>query len=133
MARNTTEVTTGDFNRIVAGTTIKGEFNTTGDVRIDGTITGNLNVKGKIVLGPNGRIEGDIVCKNAEIQGNINANIKVEELLSLKASAKIQGEILTNKIAIEPGAKISGTINMDKQMSHLKVDKANAKAKEAAS
>jgi len=133
MARTTTEVTTGDFNRIVAGTTIKGEFNTNGDVRIDGTITGNLNVKGKIVLGPNGRIEGDIVCKNAEIQGNINANIKVEELLSLKASAKIQGEILTNKIAIEPGAKISGTINMDKQMSHLKVDKTNAEAKEAAS
>jgi len=123
MARNTTEVVTAEFNKIVEGTTIKGDISAAGDIRIDGTVTGNLNVKGKIVLGPSGRIEGDIVCKNAEIQGNVNANIKVEELLSLKATAKVQGEILTNKIAIEPGAKISGSINMDKQMGHLKVDK----------
>jgi cytoskeletal protein CcmA (bactofilin family) len=132
MARNTTEVATGEFNRIVAGTTIKGDLTTNGDIRIDGTVTGTLNVKGKIVLGPNGRIEGEVVCKNAEIQGNIKANIKIEELLSLKASARVQGEILTDKIAIEPGAKISGTINMDKQMSHLKVEKSDD-VKEAAS
>ncbi len=132
MARNTTEPTNGEFNRIVAGTTIKGDISSTGDIRIDGTVIGTLDIKGKIVLGPNGRIEGEIICKNAEIQGNIKANLKIEELLSLKASAKVQGEILTNKIAIEPGAKISGTINMDKQMSHLKVEKTDA-AKEAAS
>ncbi|OIP00744.1 MAG: hypothetical protein AUJ98_06385 [Bacteroidetes bacterium CG2_30_33_31] len=132
MARNTTEVVTAEFNKIVEGTTIKGDISAAGDIRIDGTVTGNLNVKGKIVLGPSGRIEGDIVCKNAEIQGNVNANIKVEELLSLKATAKVQGEILTNKIAIEPGAKISGSINMDKQMGHLKVDKTDEATKQEA-
>ncbi len=134
MAKFTNEANTGtgDFNRIVAGTTLKGELISTNDIRIDGTHIGTLDVKGKIVLGPNGRIEGDIICKNAEIQGNVMANIKVEELLSLKATAKVQGEISTNKIAIEPGAKISGSINMDKQLSHLKVDK-NAEARETAS
>lgn len=133
MAKFTNETAPGEFNRIVAGTTIKGELITNSDIRIDGTHIGTLNVKGKVVLGPDGRIEGEINCKNAEIQGNIKANLKVEELLSLKATAKIQGEIITNKIAIEPGAKISGTINMDKQMGHLKVDKPDVETREAAS
>jgi cytoskeletal protein CcmA (bactofilin family) len=133
MGKYNNESAPTDFNRIVAGTVLKGELSTENDIRIDGTLVGNAHVKGKVVLGPNGRIEGDLVCKNAEIQGNIKANIKVEELLSLKSSAVVQGEVITNKIAIEPGAKISGTINMDKQMSHLKVDKADAKKSEAAS
>ncbi len=121
MARITPEETTTEFNRIIAGTTIKGDIQATGDFRIDGTLVGTINVKGKIVLGPTGRIEGEVQCKNAEVQGSINANIKVDELLSLKASAKLQGEIMTNKIAIEPGARISGNINMDKQAGILKV------------
>ena len=127
------EIPSTEFNRIVAGTQFKGELSTTSDIRIDGTVNGILNVQGKIVLGPNGRIEGEIKCKNAEIQGSVNATIKVEELLSLKASAKMMGEIMTNKIAIEPGAKISGNINMDKQMGHLKVAKDDEAEKEAAS
>lgn len=123
MARISTEAPAIDVNRIVQGTSLSGELSTNGDIRIDGNVKGTLDVKGKIVLGPNGRIEGEVVCKNAEIQGELNANIKVSELLSLKASAKVQGEINTNKIAIEPGAKISGSINMDKQLGHIKVSK----------
>lgn len=133
MGKNPNEVTPTDFNRIVAGTTLKGDLITNSDIRIDGTLNGTLNAQGKLVLGATGRIEGDIICKNAEIQGSIKANLKVEELLSLKATAIVQGEIITNKIAIEPGAKISGTINMDKQIGHLKVDKPDALPREAAS
>jgi cytoskeletal protein CcmA (bactofilin family) len=133
MAKFNNETTPSDFNRIVVGATFKGELITNHDIRIDGTVIGTLNVKGKVVLGPEGRIEGDIICKNAEIQGNVKANIRVEDLLSLKSTAVMQGEIITNKIAIEPGAKISGTINMDKQMGHLKVDKPDVQSREAAS
>ena len=113
MARNTTESVATEFNKIVAGTKIHGEIETQGDIRIDGNVVGTLNIRGKLVLGPTGSIEGEIKCKNAEVMGTISAEIHVEELLSLKASAKMKGEIITNKISIEPGAKITGTINMD--------------------
>lgn len=133
MGKNSNETIPGDFNRIVSGTTFKGDLSSESDIRIDGTVVGSIKVMGKVVLGPNGRIEGDLDCQNAEIQGNIKANIQVKELLSLKSSAMVQGEVITNKIAIEPGAKISGTINMDKQMGHLKVDKSDGAKQEAAS
>ena len=115
MARNTAEVTTMEFNRIVAGTKIHGEIETKGDIRIDGTVVGTLNIMGKLVLGESGKVEGEIKCKNAEVMGQIIGEIRVAELLSLKASSSLNGAIITNKISIEPGANISGTINMDKE------------------
>ena len=100
-------------NTIVTGTIIKGDVTASGDFRIDGTLIGSINCKGKIVVGETGTIEGEIICQNADLSGNIKAKVTVEQLLSLKASAKLNGEIVTGKISIEPGAKFSGSCNMD--------------------
>jgi len=100
-------------NTIVTGTTIKGDVTASGDFRIDGTLIGSITCKGKIVVGETGTIEGEIDCQNADLSGTIKAKVKVEQLLSLKASAKLNGEVTTNKISIEPGAKFSGSCNMD--------------------
>lgn len=115
MSKPLPEANNLEFNKIVAGTQIKGEIETNGDIRIDGTVLGTLKSKGKLVLGTTGKIEGDVVCKNAEIQGILKARIHVDELLSLKSTAQVEGDIITNKIAIEPGAKISGSINMEQK------------------
>lgn len=100
-------------NTIVTGTTIKGDVTASGDFRIDGTLIGSIKCKGKIVVGETGNIEGEIECQNADFSGSIKAKVNVEQLLALKASAKFNGEVITNKISIEPGAKFSGSCNMD--------------------
>ena len=100
-------------NTIVSGTTIKGEIITNGDFRIDGTLIGSIDCKGKIVVGQTGTIEGEIICQNADLSGNIKAQVKVEKLLSLKSSARLTGDIITSKISIEPGATFTGSCKMD--------------------
>ncbi len=99
-------------NIIGAGTVIEGDITTNGDMRIDGSLTGSINVKGKLVVGPSGTIEGEIICQNADISGTIKGKIGVAELLALKSSSKLTGDIITNKIAIEPGAAFSGSCSM---------------------
>jgi cytoskeletal protein CcmA (bactofilin family) len=99
-------------NIIGAGTIIEGDITTNGDMRIDGTLTGSINVKGKLVIGASGNVEGEIICQNADISGTIKGKIGVSELLSLKASSKLTGDIITNKIAVEPGATFSGSCSM---------------------
>lgn len=103
---------TSSVNIIGAGTTIDGDITTNGDMRIDGTLTGSINVKGKLVVGTSGSVEGEIICQNADISGTIKGKIGVSELLSLKASSKLTGDIITNKIAVEPGATFSGSCSM---------------------
>lgn len=111
MARNN-EVENPAINIIRKGTEISGDVKCAGDIRIDGVLNGTLNSEGKVVVGQSGIIEGEVICKNADISGNIKANIVVKELLQLKATANIAGDINTNKLSIEPGANFTGTCNM---------------------
>ena len=100
------------INMIGVGTIITGDVNSNGDLRIDGTLKGSVATEGKVVLGKNGIIEGDVVCNNADIAGEIKAKITVSQLLTLKSTAKLKGDIITNKLSIEPGAVFSGSCSM---------------------
>jgi cytoskeletal protein CcmA (bactofilin family) len=99
-------------NLISVGTTITGDIKSNGDFRIDGILKGTLSVKGKLVVGSSGKIEGEVECQNADVSGEIKGKINVSELLMLRASAKINGDIFTGKIAIEPEAQFTGTCSM---------------------
>lgn len=99
-------------NQIMAGTTITGDVVCDGNIRIDGILNGNLVAKGKVVIGPNGVIEGELNCQNADISGTVKAKVTVAELLSLKATSKLNGDISTNKLSIEPGANFTGACSM---------------------
>jgi cytoskeletal protein CcmA (bactofilin family) len=111
MSKN--NITESKPNTIISGTKINGDISSNGDFRIDGHLTGSINCKGKIVVGQTGSIEGEITCQNADFSGIIKAKVYVEQLLSLKATAQLTGDIQTNKISIEPGAKFTGSCNMD--------------------
>lgn len=100
------------LNRIVEGTQIQGEIKADSNLRIDGFVKGVIQTKGRLVIGSSGKVEGDIICQNADIEGEVVGTIKVEELLTLKSTAKLNGKIITNKLAIEPGAEFTGTCDM---------------------
>lgn len=111
MAKNI-ETEQKQINIIGAGTSITGDVNCSGDIRIDGSLSGNLNVQGKVVIGTSGNIKGEITCKNSEVEGKIEGKISVTELLSLKTTSAIIGDIITKKLAIEPGATFTGSCKM---------------------
>jgi cytoskeletal protein CcmA (bactofilin family) len=103
---------TASINLIGNGTSIIGDITSNGDVRIDGTLKGNISINGKLVVGSTGKIEGNVACQNADISGEIHGKVEISELLSLKASSKLMGDIITGKISIEPNATFTGTCNM---------------------
>jgi cytoskeletal protein CcmA (bactofilin family) len=102
----------GKTNRIVEATQIKGDIFSPADFRLDGELLGNFTSNGKLVIGPSGKVIGDIVCKNADIEGVFNGKITVHELLNIKASAIVEGEVTIGKLAIEPGAHFTATCVM---------------------
>ena len=99
-------------NLIGTGTKIKGNIQSEGDIRIDGTLIGTIKSKGKVVVGSTGMVEGEITCENADISGTVKIKITVANVLLLKPSAKLTGDIATSKLAIESGATFSGTCSM---------------------
>ena len=114
---NEAESTTA-INLISNGTEITGDINSSGDIRIDGSLVGNLKTKGKVVIGPTGRAKGELYCKNVEVSGTIEGKLAVEQLLNLKSTSKIIGEIITTRLSIEPGAKFTGTCKMSEDVNN---------------
>lgn len=100
------------INIISEGTLIKGDIAANGDIRIDGELVGNIDAKGRLVIGPKGKVEGEINCNNIEVSGYIKGKVKVVELLTMKSSAKIYGEIIAGKLSVEPGSLFTGTCTM---------------------
>ncbi len=100
------------INIISEGTLIKGDIIAKGDIRIDGELVGNISAKGKLVVGPNGKIDGEVVCNNIEVSGLIKGKVSTSELLNMKSTSKIEGDIIAGKLSVEPGAIFSGTCAM---------------------
>ena len=109
-------------NHISHDTSMVGDIKTNGDIRIDGNLSGSITAKGKVVIGGTGRIEGEVLCQNANVSGEIKGKLQVAELLSLQASAKIQGDIVTGKLVVENGAVWNGTVKMGAVIKELNLE-----------
>lgn len=112
MAKVTEAENANKINMIGVGTTIEGNISSNENIRFDGILHGNLTTKGKVFIGQSGKVTGEIKCKNCEVEGVVEGKLNIDELLSLRAMSRIYGEIKTSKLAIEPGAVLTGKCDM---------------------
>jgi len=111
---------------IGAGTTIIGNIEATGDIRIDGTIKGNLFAKAKVIIGPDCIIEGDINGQQADISGRVEGRIRVHDLLHIRGQANILGDIHATKLLMEPTVSFNGQCRMGANIVELNTELAKA-------
>jgi len=120
------ETTLGSTTIIGAGTTISGNIESNSDIRIDGALIGNITAKAKILIGPDGVVNGDVKGLQADVSGKITGKIKVEELLQLRDKANVQGDIYAGKLQIEPTATFNGQCHMGANVVELNAELSNA-------
>jgi len=124
------EAPTGTSASLIgAGTSLKGDITSNGDIRIDGTLTGNIHCTAKVIIGANGVVEGDISGQQADILGKVTGTIKVKDLLQLKSNCAVNGNLHAAKLQIEPSANFNGQCHMTAEISKGSHEKANAEIK----
>ena len=97
---------------IASGTLIEGEVTMPGDLRLDGTILGNITSDAKVMMGENGKIKGNVTTRSSGIKGEFEGELKVSEKLHIHSSARIEGTIHTKTLIVENGAQIIGNCNV---------------------
>ena len=103
------------YNALTAESKIIGTIVANNDIRIDGTVEGDIQCRGKVVIGEKGFVHGNIQCTNAEVQGRIEGKVEALQTLALRASANIQGDVVTQSLIVEPNAIFCGTCQMGKK------------------
>ncbi|RBP34646.1 cytoskeletal protein CcmA (bactofilin family) [Oceanihabitans sediminis] len=99
-------------NIIAQGTNITGDLSSEGDLRVDGTVEGNIQTPGKVVVGKSGVIKGTLNGTDAYFEGKFSGKLTLLGTLTLKSSAYIEGEVVIGKLEVEPGATFSVTCKM---------------------
>lgn len=98
---------------IGVATTLKGELNTEGTVRVDGTLLGNLCADW-VIIGEKGNIKGDVTAKGMVIGGKVDGNIRSCELVEIKQKGEVCGEIFTTNLIVMEGAVFEGRSYMQR-------------------
>jgi cytoskeletal protein CcmA (bactofilin family) len=111
--------TSNSATLISSGTILRGNVKSNNDLRIDGTIHGNVSSSAKIVIGPTGFVEGNIEGTNADITGKVVGNISVKELLQLREQSTVEGNIVAVKLQVDPAATFNGRCQMGGQAASI--------------
>jgi len=97
---------------IAAGTTVSGDIDCTGVLKVEGRVDGNILRARQVMLARAGSIHGDVSANEVVVGGVIDGNVTAEERLELQSSAVVNGDILTRSIVVMEGARINGAVKM---------------------
>ena len=93
---------------IAKGTIIEGKITTSENMRIDGTVRGEVHCEKRLVMDASGLIEGNVHAGESTIKGKVVGTVSVANTLHLLESSFIKGDIKAKKLHVEEGAKYDG-------------------------
>ncbi|MDR0501690.1 MAG: polymer-forming cytoskeletal protein [Treponema sp.] len=99
------------INTIIGpNTNLSGDIEAGGFTRIDGSIRGDVKVKGRIIIGERARIKGNVTGTNITAGGVICGNIISDGHLIIHSTGIVIGDIVTRRIQADDGCFINGKI-----------------------
>ena len=97
---------------IGTGVVIEGKLSSTGDVRIDGNVKGDIKANGNVTIGESGEVDGQVNADIITLGGKVMGSINAKEKLVLESKATLRGDIITKILVVEAGAKFDGKSSM---------------------
>ncbi len=94
--------------------TVRGEVEIKGTLRVVGTIEGNIR-SDWVVIGPKGVVKGDILASGVAVGGVIEGNISSKESVEIKTKGRVSGDITTPKLVIMEGGIFDGHSMMNQK------------------
>jgi cytoskeletal protein CcmA (bactofilin family) len=96
----------------------KGEIETSGTLRIDGSVEGQVSADW-VVIGEKGRIRGDITARGIVVGGRVDGNLSAKEIVEIKSKGQVHGEVISSKLMVAEGAIFDGKSTMQREDSKV--------------
>jgi cytoskeletal protein CcmA (bactofilin family) len=112
MARTTT--TRGDAREAVIGssTRVRGRISGDGDLLVDGTVEGDVSVRGDLVVGDGGKLASNIEANAVTVRGELEGDVQARGLVRIESGARVRGDITGEGVSIEEGAEFAGRLDL---------------------
>jgi cytoskeletal protein CcmA (bactofilin family) len=99
---------------IGAGTTVHGDIQFTGGLRIDGMVDGKVatvdNQPGTLVISEKARVEGEVRVSHVVVNGTVAGPLTANDYLELQAKARVHGDVQYRSLEMHVGAIVQGKL-----------------------
>ncbi|MGJ7093451.1 bactofilin family protein [Vibrio hannami] len=92
---------------IAEGAKIAGELTLSGNIQVDGVLTGKLQTEKLVTISPSGRIEGEIYAEKAIINGHFEGEVFARNI-EILANGNLKGEVTSSELIIHKGGVFLG-------------------------
>lgn len=98
------------------GVKLEGTLELLGTFRIDGEVKGTVRCKERLIVGENGRVEGEVEGAIVTVSGKIQGTVKGTQRVEILPSGAVEGEVYTSCLVIEAGGVVDGHCHMKTQV-----------------
>ena len=89
-------------------TTLSGDLQVDGSVRIDGRFDGSLEAGGSVIVGEQGRVIADVRARHVTVGGSLQGNVSADGRLEILATGKVLGDVRVSQMVIDQGGVLQG-------------------------
>ena len=97
---------------ISRGVKIEGKLSCSGSIRLDGEVQGDISSQSTVIVGENGKVNGQINAESITIGGKVTGTIRAKEKVVLESKGNLKGDIITKILSVDAGAVFNGNTKM---------------------
>ena len=97
--------------------TLRGQLDIKGDLRIAGTVEGELKASGDVTVDAGANIQASIEGANVSARGQVSGNVTARRRLTLGGSGRLNGDVRVGRLTVEDGATLNGNVTMQSERS----------------
>ncbi len=97
---------------IAAGATVTGTLRGDGIMQVEGTVEGEIDLKGAVIVTPTGLIKGPVTADVIRLAGRIEGVVTARERLLLQKTGSLEGDMTTPTLEVEDGGRLNGRSTM---------------------
>lgn len=105
----------GGLSIVAVGMTVRGDIESNGTVKVEGTVEGHVQARNQVLVAKGGVVDGDIDAREAVVGGQANGAIRALERVEIQSGAIVNGDITTLRISVAEGGSLNGLIRMGEQ------------------
>lgn len=98
--------------RIAAGATVSGTLRGEGVIEVEGTVEGEIDLKGAVMVAPTGLVKGPVTADVIHIAGCVEGVVCAREHLLLQKTGSLEGDMSTPSLVVEDGGRLNGRSTM---------------------
>ena len=93
---------------IAPGASVSGTLRGDGIIQVEGTVEGEIELKGAVIVTPTGLVKGPVAADVVRIAGRIEGNITARERVLLQKTGGVEGDMTTPTLEVEDGGRFNG-------------------------